>query len=1700
MAASRVQVPKCRLVGNSFSGGVNEWGGRTYKEKPYGEEALMLWELRAYGPKGTWAVVTGASDGLGKEYALQLAAKGFNIVLVSRTESKLQALADEIDHKYASSIKTKILPMDFARNDDADYAKLKALIDGLDVGILINNVGQSHSIPVPFLLTPKEEMKNIITINCIGTLKITQIIAPGMVQRKRGLILTMGSFGGLGPTPLLATYSGSKAFLQQWSTALAGELKGTGVDVQLTLSYLVTSAMSKVRKTSLLIPNARTFVKSALAKVGRSGGAQQMAYTSTPFWSHALVQWWLENTLGLGSETVVGQSRVMHETALGPRQPQFPFSSTSSPKMTFPTTPQRPLPGAYFHTPAVSRFNIRTPAPPQPNFRSFGEPRERGLPEDPRDQNLAPAQQPQGAPQQRNLNQLQALPPIRRAARTINEFLQRDASYPDLDSYVRQGIDSVYDLPSPATEAAWAPFQRTKMYEIPDEVIHECNRAEVSTMMGIFADLNHAWVAVDNSLYLWDYSHPNPELLGYEDQPNSITAVKLIIPRPGVFINSITHILVVATTAEIILLGVEAVAGPNGVISVTLYQTQMVKALRGVTCTVIEGSSATGRIFYGGVGSNGLWELAYKQEDTFFFGKCYKICHTSPAYTNIIPTVPHLWGSKDVEYVEDIVVDDSRGLVYTLSSESSIRTFYIDSPTTLKFAIEKKRNELLRDISHMVEPNNPLFTSNMRITSISPISGKEGTRLHLMATTTSGCRLFLSATRSYGYSGQGAPQSMQIHHIKFPPRVPQQLPGPAFRGAEPPVETTSLALSHTRLALRYPPGFFFCFVAKEARPGHDALFLSASDTGQISAQARDLAAQSRTYYEQAFWLELKSRAEAVGLVTKPFGAAETPVGFGNELAVQFDQPPTEIAILTNTGIHIIRRRRLVDIFASALRHHRGTEGLETEIRRFIQKYGRGETAATALAVACGQGSDVNPGEIRMGKIADPETIEAARRAFVDHGGRPSINENLAVEGQVQAAELIIPSSRHEGLALYMSRLVRSLWKSPVVRQGVAPTGAISISTTIPVLKLATVQDDLTKLRTFLEANKTFIEGLAGPEGLQRAVSQQEEVALQGEHQALYSLQSLNTSMIEGISFVQMLFEERVDQIWTALDDNVKQQLRDLTYELLFASDDGKNLARVLVRAIVNRNIADGSNVDTVADALRRRCGSFCTPDDVIIFKAQEQLQMASDASTSPDVSRNLLNESLRLFKQVAQALSLENLRNACHQFTDLQFYAGAITLALLVAKESDRGNRALSWVNDERPDNDPRQAAYEFRRDCYDLIHEIIRTVDDFANGQPDTIDGRPSLVATRRAEAHTVINESDDELFQYDLFDWYLAQGWVDKLLAVDSPAVIRYLQAVATMNVYRADLLWRYYVHHDDFYSAASVQLDLVKSDFDIPLAKRIEYLSRAHANALAANGGIGRQARQVLLHEISELLEVANIQDELLRRLQDDDRFNDEQKAEIGRKLDGQIQGLTELYNEYADQASYFDLCLMIYEAANHRNEADINATWQSILEYTHQQCVNEHNRERQPYEAVISMVRSMAQRLNMSETTFPPSTLIPLIERYSLEQQNNVGPRTWAIDLFIHIQFPYETILSTLNSMWLNDIAPFVGRHKNILGEHIIYTAKQWYDDCIRNNTRIFGGEQNAAQIDEILAMVMPALDMERREEGNELRKRIQRSFL
>lgn len=144
----------------------------------------------------------------------------------------------------------------------------------------------------------------------------------------------------------------------------------------------------------------------------------------------------------------------------------------------------------------------------------------------------------------------------------------------------------------------------------------------------------------------------------------------------------------------------------------------------------------------------------------------------------------------------------------------------------------------------------------------------------------------------------------------------------------------------------------------------------------------------------------------------------------------------------------------------------------------------------------------------------------------------------------------------------------------------------------------------------------------------------------------------------------------------------------------------------------------------------------------------------------------------------------------------------------------------------------------------------------------------------------------------------------------------------------------------------------------------------------------------------------------------------------------------------------------------------------------------------------------MVRDMSQRLSGSESTFSPYNMIPLLERYAIENQYQVGPRTWLPDLFIEVGFPFETIVAVLRDMWQNTTPPFTGPRKNVLAGHMVYAMEMWYQECVRTNTTLYGSNENADAINDILLELERApggLDQQDLQVSQELRRKILRSF-
>lgn len=170
------------------------------------------------------ALITGASGGIGLELAKLFARDGHDLVLVARSEDKLRDLASELEGK---GVQVTVLPFDLARPEAPAqlFAELEAR--GIELGYLVNNAGFG-SVGNFWELDRARELE-MIDLNVRALVELTHLALPGMVARKFGRVLNIGSIAGMQPGPRMATYYASKAFVNSFSDALAYELRGTGV-------------------------------------------------------------------------------------------------------------------------------------------------------------------------------------------------------------------------------------------------------------------------------------------------------------------------------------------------------------------------------------------------------------------------------------------------------------------------------------------------------------------------------------------------------------------------------------------------------------------------------------------------------------------------------------------------------------------------------------------------------------------------------------------------------------------------------------------------------------------------------------------------------------------------------------------------------------------------------------------------------------------------------------------------------------------------------------------------------------------------------------------------------------------------------------------------------------------------------------------------------------------------------------------------------------------------------------------------------------------------------------------------------------------------------------------------------------------------------------------------------------------------------
>jgi len=174
---------------------------------------------------GEWALITGASSGIGEEFAKQLAKLGMKLILIARRKNRLLDLSNLLREKY--NTESIIIPIDLSTDNYID--ELKNYTEKKEIGILINNAGFGSTGEFINCDTAKEI--DMIKVNCLAPAVLTHYFLPQMIQRRRGAIIFLGSTVAFQPTPMMTTYSATKAFNLYLGEALWWELKKYNIDV-----------------------------------------------------------------------------------------------------------------------------------------------------------------------------------------------------------------------------------------------------------------------------------------------------------------------------------------------------------------------------------------------------------------------------------------------------------------------------------------------------------------------------------------------------------------------------------------------------------------------------------------------------------------------------------------------------------------------------------------------------------------------------------------------------------------------------------------------------------------------------------------------------------------------------------------------------------------------------------------------------------------------------------------------------------------------------------------------------------------------------------------------------------------------------------------------------------------------------------------------------------------------------------------------------------------------------------------------------------------------------------------------------------------------------------------------------------------------------------------------------------------------------
>ncbi|KAI8579508.1 hypothetical protein K450DRAFT_241319 [Umbelopsis ramanniana AG] len=1195
----------------------------------------------------------------------------------------------------------------------------------------------------------------------------------------------------------------------------------------------------------------------------------------------------------------------------------------------------------------------------------------------------------------------------------------RDSKYPDLADLLMSPTSGEYEQPLGASKQ---PFMKAVSRPLPDVLSEQLKDMHCRSFMGLFPEIDRAWITFDHRLFLWNYVD-GYDFVCYEDQDQVIVCVGLVKPKPEMMIDNISHVLVIATPLEVILLGVSA-GRENALPGNTLYTTYLSVPSDNVSMTSIHGSS-TGRIFM--TGSDGhVYEMEYQQNESWFRKRCRLINHTSSSYARYIPTPLNF---RPEDPIKAIAIDTARNVLYMLSKKSNLEVVYL-SVDDKGFTRAAKNTEVCKSAQLMC-PTSPLLeTQNFELVSIHPISERESKKIHLVAVTSTGCRLYFTHHRnglrnSFPIPPSTPPNALELVHVRIPPSQ-QNGRSLGLLGRDTDVANISITL--------YEDAVFLA--AKDDNERCDTLITAAPDTGKIMLS-------SQTQASKMPLAEFSNRMELPGktwAIAEYLNNTSKLTDFGiSELGAHLAMPPRQFLVLGNNGLTSFVKQRPVDTLQQLLIENSSNLMMrEKELTAFFQHYGRIEACAMCLEIVCFNSNE-------NGEPANPLSISAAD-VFYQFGGEPTLKESSYPSVSNDLGRPLVQvetsySGRHDGLALYLARVVRPAWKQKLFE--VKPTEpSVNIQGLIGEHVFTSIQKNLAALKKFMDSRPSLYALPSPSESKYQSIDRRLLQPLLNEQQSLHDLYQLLGQCIEAIFFIQNIFYNNPAKTFQSVSPDVQNRLKELTLENILITEQGRLLTRELATIFINSRTGQASN-RLISDALQAGCSTFCNANDITYYKAVEFLKLAKDVSSEEEREASL-QRSLELFKNVAGIIPYNKLREICLDYRNLGFAVGGIQLALACARAIDPQNSGTSYFDEGKPTPDPREATYSLRCQCYSCVFDLLVDAKYLSESRKETVDRRVCRGDPIKYK-ESVFGQalaSDDRVFHFELYEWFLREGMTQELLEVNTPYVIPYLRSHGPFFSEKSSLLWQYYRRNGRHDEAAICLKQLATSDAEIDLNQRVEYLSTAIENARSFKAKSYQTDITNLLRVLEETMEIAEVQVEIRQVLQ--------QTMDLTGSLaviNTQLLTVTELYHNFAEPFNMLEQMLLIFKVSNNNDLSLTTHVWTEIIRK------NEEFAKQQNRSALASLsayVRRLGQRFFPSRFAFPLDVLCEMLEQFAYSYIDQVEPG-WVINTMRSVGVPYEMLFEAYLVIFDAKRPAWRGQHEiDYLLTQILYLTRSWLD--------------------------------------------------